>query len=344
MKHFFPFLSTLILISILVHSFPMISASAQQHDTFASAQLLSANHSVSVCILAYASEYFYFRPYQGYNSTVSRYQITLSDISSLTISLYDDQGITKKLSSFRSDGTAYVTCTDISPQTGRYFLVLRNQTKQNIQISVCIQPITAQTPAGSSSPVCQRAIKPTAKPKARDQSKPKARSQKSPPKTQAPKSKKTSSPKHTSCPYRSAKDKSASDAGTTTHLENSPHPNFILRTNSPIPATAHQKNADHTPYPDSSPYHYFANPSSRSSLNLSRHFFRISTGYSMAIPEILNIDPLIRQTVVYENMTPEHIALQNGIVYAKSSGLAVIKLKFQTHTSSCTLYIQDKDQ
>ncbi len=340
MKHFFPFQTTLLIFSIFLYAFSMIPVSAHQHDSFASAQLLSTNRSVSAVIPAYASEYFYFHPSQGHNSAVSKCQIKLSDITSLTVSLYDDQGSAKKLSSSLSGGSTYMTCTEISPKSSRYFLVLHNNTKQEIKITIDIHPLTNQETDHASKPTPQGTRGSTAKQKSPNRSTPKTGQKKKTQKATVPKGKKTSS-KPTSSPHSSAGNHPVATPKSTAYSKSTGKSKSQLSTISPNPTVIHKEKSSNVPTPDSLPYNPTPSPLSRSSFDLSTHFFRMSKGYSIAISEALNINQLANQDIIYQNLTSERITLQNGIVYAKSPGLAVIKIQSRSHTSSCTLLIQD---
>lgn len=301
MKHFFPFFIATLIFCILLDILPTVPVFAHQYDSFASAGLLSMEDPVSITIPACASEYYYFEPSHETNDTLLTYQVEVLYGTQLELSLYDSQGTLIKLISGTNGNNISLDYTEISLSQSRYFLQLHNMTKQDLRIQIYIH--------------CSNVI--TA----------------------------TDAPQDT--PKTATKRKKASDAKSTHKPSNTDKP---INTNTPAPKSKYgtnqsdsginQKSPDTSAKPTITPQKNTSDPDTKSIIAISSHFLRMSTGHSMSLPDALKIKDISWQKLQYENITPEKISLQNGIIYTKNSGLAVILIHYGTYTTSCTLYIQ----
>lgn len=368
MKHFFPFLTIILILCLLLHTSPIRSVSAQQHNSFASAKELSLDHSVSVSLPANATEYYYFTSLQLTDHTNQKYQIAISEANSLSISIYDDQGSSvhlKQTSTSASHWTGYID--NISDNT-RFFLVLQNQTEQDLSISLSVQLLCSSTAAPKSSGNTQKSV--TAKP----DKKTKTTSNRKKATTQKPKKKsgQTSTPKTKRTPTPQSTTGQISDTKTDTpRPQNTSRHNSSPRTGSSpkVPDNSEQSSSIPKAAPTISGYpagtetalpkytpnnqnttlsttEYYSDDStnhSRSNSILFTHFFRMSAGFSISAFELLSMDPSDRE-ITLETLTPEKLSLQNNIIYAKTPGLAVMKIYSGNDITSCTIYIQESQE
>lgn len=348
MKHFFPFLIIVLILCMLLHNNSILSVSAQQHNSFASAKSLSLDHPVSISLPANATEYYYFSSLQQTTDhTELKYQITLSEADSLLISAYDDQGEAVNLKQTNTDishWTGYIN--NISNNT-RFFLVLHNQTEQYISTNLMVKSFTATV-----TPKPDNKTKKTATVKPDKKSKPTSGSQKATMKKpeKAPRHTPVSKEKHTQPPKSTARQNFNTKHAATQKPRGKSGQNSNTKTSTPIPQkisrhTSKSKkesipNNQNTPLPTSEYYSNYPMNHSRSNLILSTHFFRMSAGYSISAFELLPINSS-ESEITLETMTPENLSLQNNIIYAKTPGLAVIKIYFGNDITSCTIYIQD---
>ncbi|MDE6851426.1 MAG: hypothetical protein K2J67_02915 [Lachnospiraceae bacterium] len=345
MKRFFPFLATLLLLCVLLHTFPKISVSAQQHLSFASAKYLSLDQSVSTTLPANASEYYYFLSLQSTYPVNQQYQIVLSRAESLSVSVYDDQGSTvnlKKTSTGTSNWTGSIN--NIS-DSERFFLVLHNQSKQDITLQLSVKSL--HSPAVTASPISGNKVKNTATVKPGKKNSPSFI-----PKTAATK-KPRNTPKYsfrpktatTKIPQNTSKQTSSSNTSIGQKPQLTPgqtyfpkaaatrKPRNISRQHSTTPTTV-------TPCPIVTPADKDYHAISRSNSILAKHFFRMTTGYSISAFELLSTH-LSESGLTLENVTPETISLQNNIIFARTNGLAVIRIHYNNETTSCTIYVQN---
>ena len=348
MKHFFPFLIILLFLCVLLHNSSILSVSAQQHTSFASAESLLLDHSVSISLPANATVYYYFSSLQQTTDhTGQKYQITLSEADSLLISAYDDQGRAVNIKQTNTDishWTAYINA--ISNNT-RFFLVLHNQAKQCVSTNLMVKPFTATaTPKPNSSTRKAATIKPEkrSKPTSGSQKTTMKKPEKSPRHTPVSKTKQTKPTKGTSRQNFNTKHAATQKPRDTSRQ------NANIKTSTPIPektprhASSPKKesiaNNQNMPLPTSEYYSNYPMNHSRSNLILSTHFFRMSAGYSVSAFELLPIHSS-ESKITLETMTPENLSLQNNIITAKTPGLAVIKIYSDNNITSCTIYIQE---
>lgn len=329
MKHFFPFLMIPFILCILLSISPMIPANAQQHDSFASAQHISVNQTITVTIPANASEYYYFHSLQTTKSTGQKYQIRLTDATSLSVSIFNDRSSMIDFTQSKSNAGLWIASFKGSSDNDRFFLLLHNETAQDVVTRLSIKHCTLPTATASPKPTLhqpKKAATPYPHKKIRQTSTPKCSEKKSKPKTSA-------------------------------IIKNSPVPKFspvpktgriLSRTATPVPShdpevtpgQRHTEKDTETQKPETTPDNQSIPTPVRSDDFLSSHFFRMSAGYSISLFELTQIDnPDI--DIKYENITPKTISLQNNIIYAKTAGLAVIRIYCNNFTTSCTIYIQD---
>ena len=382
MKHFFPFLTIPLILCVLLYTSPMVSVSAQQHNSFASAKSISLDHSVSISLSANVTEYYYFTSLQSADYSNQKYQITLSDADSLSVSAYDDQGSPVNLKQTNTSTSYWTGYIDNISNNTRFFLVLQNQTKQDVSIRLSISLFCSVTAAPKSDSNTQKAttVKPDKKSKPSSSSK-KTTTQKPKKKTEqtsAPKttSRQNSSTKHTATQNPRSTSEQASDKKATTatkqqnisrHTSDSKEVDTqksvnnsgnysISKGTTPVPKTTPTINGSSAGTETSLPeytsnnqnmtlptpeYHSdYSMNHSRSNSILSTHFFRISAGYSISAYELLPIDSS-NSEITLETMTPTNLSLQNNIIYAKTPGLAVIKICSGNAITSCTIYIQE---
>lgn len=289
MNKFFPFpiLAAIILGTFLTLAY-FTSAYAQQHDSPASAQKLDANHSISLTLPAYATEYFYFSLSNVGDNTP---MITLSDSSRIHIQLYDSREVSLKYSISSSH---IITFCDSLSSGERYFLKLDNQSSQDKKVKITL---------GYTA-------KPEETANAKKSTKPK--------KTVKPKT--STRVRQTAKPVATPKDIPRLQKGTASI--HTPKPTTSL-------ALTPQKSAKPTT----------ANPNSKSDSLLSTHFLRIKAGSSLAIAEALNLSEKA-SSLSYRSIFSDRISIQNGILYARSPGIAVIEIAGNNFKSSCTICIQ----
>lgn len=368
MKHFFPFLVITLMLCALLHSSSILSVSAQQNNSFASAKSLSLDRSVSISLPANASEYYYFTSLQSTDHIGQKYQITLSEADLLSVSAYDDQGSPvnlKQTSITKSYCTGYID--HISNNT-RFFLVLYNQTEQNISFHLSVKSFHSATAAPKNDNNIKKAA--TAKPDKKTSSDSKKITTKKQRNTSASKDKHTQIPKATSrqnsgtksaTPKTQNKSRYSSNSkteGTQTSKNNSKDSSIskgttsVPRTTPAInkyPADSKTTLPEYTPnnqittQPTPEYYSDYPMNHSRSNSILSTHFFRMSAGYSISAFELLPIDSA-NSEITLETMTPDNLSLQNNIIYAKRPGLAIIKIYSDNDITSCTIYIQETQE
>lgn len=322
MKHFFPLLTIAFILCVLSGIFPVISVYAQQQHSFASAQDLPVNQTISMTIPANASEYYYFHSLQ---STGQTYQIKLSKAKALLVSLYNDQGTYLNPDRSISNASAWTGFYKIGSANGRFFLVLHNQSTQDIVTQISIK---------TDRPT------PTASPKSVDRKHRKTPS----PKPTGRKHKKTVSPRPADHNYKKTPSPSPSPKNRQTPIpqqpgrKGSPAPSPPSDTSSAVKQQHPERN---TATPKTTPNKQHMQTPGRSDFILSTHFFRMNTGYSISLPALIQAKDS-DNTIRYENVTPDLVSLQNNILYTKNSGIAVIRILTGTSTTSCTIYIQDE--
>lgn len=359
MKHFFPFLIIPFILCILLHTFSIVPVSAQQHNSFASARYLSLDRSISIVLPANDSAYYYFLSLHPTDSVKQRYQLTISEADSLSVSVYDDQGSAISLKK-TSIGTFHWYSGNI-PEHTRFFLELHNQTKQDITLILSVKSLdthTATVTPKSGNNVTVKSGQKT--------------SQATPSKSEtAQKSRNSSKQKSNSKSKATRKPRNSSKYASNSRSTSSPEPWDSSKYSSNSKSTSNQKPWDSSRHatdskstskqkiqdiarPTSSSDNQNTNPQtsdhysnnqknqtiSRSKPILSKHFFRMSAGYSISVFELLAIDST-ESGLKIETLTPETISLQNNIIYAKTTGLAVIQIHYNNYNTSCTIYIQD---
>ncbi len=332
MKHFFPFLAIPFILCLLLHLFPEISVSAQQHNSFASAKYLSLDQSVSIILPANASEYYYFSSFSTLNRPNSRYQITISGTTSLSISAYDDQGSALHLTETAANASDWTGCIRNAPDSTRFFLMLHNQTKQDLSLRLSVKALRSHSAVTSkNSNNAKKAATEKPNRKSRRTSRPKAAAAHHSPKQP----KRTQKPKVTATPVYSEIPRQKSFRPKVTITQSPPPDQKSENTSSKNTA------ASQSPEPSTTEYQFdHTTNHSRSDFMLSKHFFRITAGRSISAFELLSIDPPDNE-IKLESLTPKTILLQDNIIYAKTSGLAVIRIYCSHYTTSCTVYIQD---
>lgn len=359
MKHFFPFLIIPFILCILLHTFSIVPVSAQQHNSFASARYLSLDRSISIVLPANDSAYYYFLSLHPTDSVKQRYQLTISEADSLSVSVYDDQGSAISLKK-TSIGTFHWYSGNI-PEHTRFFLELHNQTKQDITLILSVKSLdthTATVTPKSGNNVTVKSGQKTSQAtpsksetaqKSRNSSKQKSNSKSKATRKPRNSSKYASNSKSTSSPEPWDSSKYSSNSKSTSNQK----PWDSSRHATDSKSTSKQKIQD-IARPTSSSDNQNTNPQtsdhysnnqknqtiSRSNPILSKHFFRMSAGYSISVFELLAIDSTESRLKI-ETLTPETISLQNNIIYAKTTGLAVIQIHYNNYNTSCTIYIQD---
>lgn len=357
MKHFFPFLTIILILCLLLHTSPIRSVSAQQHNSFASAKYLSLDHSVSISLPANATEYYYFTSLQP---TDQKYQITLSEADSISISAYDDQGSTVQLKQTGTNTSHWTGYIDNISNNARFFLVLQNQTEQDLNISLAVTMFRTATATPQSDSNAKKAAtaKPNKKPKSSTNTKKETTQKSKSGQFSTPKAKNTQKPRNVSKqnpytktnsprPKNTFRYNSSSRTGNTSNPRNdSTYSSSVPKTSptaSGYPANTETALPEYTPNNQNTTPEYYSDDSmnhSRSNSILSTHFFRMSAGYSISAFELLSIN-LSASEIILETLTPEKLSLQNNIIYAKSPGIAVIKIHFGNDITSCTIYIQE---
>ncbi|MDE6567613.1 MAG: hypothetical protein K2K70_07765 [Lachnospiraceae bacterium] len=316
MKHFFPFLTVLLILCVLLHNSFISSVSAQQHNSFASAKSLSLDHSVSISLPANATEYYYFYSLQLTDYTDQKYQITLSDASSISVSAYDDQGSAVNLKQADTSASHWTGYIDNISNNTRFFLLLHNQAEQDVSIRLSVKRFRSAKATPKSNKSAKKAA--TAKPDKK--SKPSSSTKKST--TQKPKNSPASKVNHTQIPQNTSRQNFGTKLATTQKPRN---------ISGQLPDTKATTSKPQSNYPMNH---------SRSNSILSTHFFRMSVGYSISAFELLPINSSDSQ-IILESLTPEKLSLQNNIIYTKATGLAVIKIYSGNDITSCTIYIQE---
>lgn len=338
MKLIFPLLTISLIICAMRYPFSTISASAQQHHSFASARCLSMEQPVSFMIAANASEYCYFISLHSQKNT-KNYQITISDSSSISISAYNDQGNLVPMKTSRTDGSTWTGSLNPVADSKRFFLVLQNLSKKDISVQLSVQnhSVSTSTPFQKS----QNNNTGSATKKPRQTSKPKT--------TAAPKRSKspqTYTPKNTATsehlPKKSQQSSVPKATADSRCVPKKPQQSF--RHNTKKPQDRQNKSSAHpssisSPQPknDTSQTNHVP---FRSNSILSSHFVRMSAGYSVSAFELLPIH-LPENEITLKTLTPDLLSLQNNIIYAKKSGLAVLCILYNGHTTTCTIYIQE---
>ena len=346
MKHFFPFLTIILILCVLLHNNFISSVSAQQHNSFASAKPLSLNHSVSISLPANATEYYYFSSLQLTDHTDQKYQITLSEASSISVSAYDDQGSSVNLKQADTSASHWTGYIDNISNNTRFFLLLHNQTEQDVSLRLSIKLFLSAT----STPKSNKSAKKTTTAKPDKKSKPISDTKKST--TQKPKNTPASKVYHTQIPQSSDKQNFGTKLTTQKPQNTSGQysdEKIVTPKSQDIPQHNSSSNAEgtpnnkNTPLPTSNYYSNYPMNHSRSNSILSTHFFRMSVGYSISAFELLQINSSNSQ-ITLESLTPEKLSLQNNIIYAKATGLAVIKIYSGNDITSCTIYIQESPE
>lgn len=359
MKHFFPFLIIPFILCILLHTFSIVPVSAQQHNSFASARYLSLDRSISIVLPANDSAYYYFLSLHPTDSVKQRYQLTISEADTLSVSVYDDQGSAISLKK-TSIGTFHWYSGNI-PEHTRFFLELHNQTKQDITLTFSVKVFDTHTatvtPKPSSNAIAKSAQKNSQATPSKSKAIQRSRSsskQKSNSKSKAtrkpknsfkhaPNSKSASSQKPRDSSNRTSNSESASKQKTRDSSNRASNSKSASKQKIQDIARPTSSSDNQNTNPQTSD-HYSNNQKnqtiSRSKPILSKHFFRMSAGYSISVFELLAIDST-ESGLKIETLTPETISLQNNIIYAKTTGLAVIQIHYNNYNTSCTIYIQD---
>ena len=310
MNKFFPLPILAALLGAFLILAHFTSAYAQQHDSPASAQQLNADHPISLMLSAYATEYFYFfLP----NTEDSIPTITLSDSSGIHIQLYDSRESSLK---YAISSSHIITFRDSLSAGERYFLKLSNQSSQNKKLKITlrytVEPKETAKPKKSARPKISTKPKKSVKPKA------------------------STKPKEALKPKTSTKPKISGKATKTTI-----HTPKLIATPTSAPTPAPQKSANPknflTPTKPTNPT--TTSPNSKSNFLLSTHFLRIKAGTSLAIAEALNLSEE-SSSLSYQSVFSDRISIQNGILYARSPGIAMIKIVGDNFKSSCTICIQ----
>lgn len=355
MKHFFPFLAITLILCVLLHSSSILSVSAQQYSSFASAKSLSMDHSVSISLPANVTEYYYFSSLPSTDYTDSKYQLTLSETDSVSISAYDDQGSPVNIKQTGTSAPHWTGYIDNVPDNTRFFLVLHNQTEQDISLYLSVNLFHSATAAPKSDDSAKTAV--TAKPDKKTTSGSRKTSTEKSEKNSKQKTKCTQIPEKASKPKTKHTQK---DPGTTRQSSgiSTTSPNIYKRATSPPETTLkinkypsnkktalaeHAPNEQATPHPTPEYYSDHLMNHSRSNSILSTHFFRMSAGYSISAFELLPINSS-HSNITLETITPEKLSLQNNIIYAKAPGLAIIKIHSGNDITSCTIYIQESQE
>lgn len=375
MKLIFPLLTISLIICAMRYPFSTISASAQQHHSFASARYLSMEQPVSFMIAANASEYCYFISLHSQKNT-ENYQITISDSSSISISAYNDQGNVVPMKTSRTDGSTWTGSLNPVADSKRFFLVLQNLTKKDVSVQLSVQNHSASTSTPSqksqnnNTGSATKRPRQTSKPKTTTTKKPSKNSQKHfiPKATVVPqrlpkRSWQSSVPKTTAAPNRSKSPQTYTPKNTATseHLPKKSQQSSVPKATADsrcVPKKPQQSFRHNTKKPQNRQNKSFAHPSSisspqpkndtsqtnhvpfRSNSILSSHFVRMSAGYSVSAFELLPIH-LPENEITLKTLTPDLLSLQNNIIYAKKSGLAVLCILYNGHTTTCTIYIQE---
>lgn len=339
MKLFFPLLTILLMFGAMRYPFSMISASEQQHHSFASARYLSMERPVSFTIAANASEYCYFDSLHPQKETGS-YQITISDSSSISVSAYNDQGNIVPLKTGRSDGSTRTDSLDPISDNQRFFLVLQNLSKKDVSVQLSVQSHFVSTTTPSQKTQNKNTVIATKKP--RQTSKPKSVTTKKPSKNPQ----KTFVPKATVDSQRLPKKSRQSSVPKATAASQCVPPKnwHSSRHHTETPQDLQNKSSAR-PSPISSPQpkrntNQSNHAPSRSNSILSSHFVRMSTGRSVSAFELLPIH-LPESKITLKTLTPDLLSIQNNIIYAKKSGLAVLRIHCKGRTTTCTIYIQE---
>lgn len=340
MKLIFPFLTISLFLGAMRYPLSSISASEQQHHSFASARCLSMDQPVSFTIAANASEYCYFdspHPLTGMGS----YHITISNSSSVSVSAYNDQGNVVPFKANGTNGSTWTGSLHSISDNKRFFLALQNLSKKDVSVQCTVQNHTLSTSPpfqksqNNSTDSVTKKPRQTSKPKSATMKNPSKKPQRSsPPKTTvAPPhfSKKpwhSSTPKYTPAPRRKKsqpadlpKSTATSESSSIKSQKSSARP-FPTRSSHPKSNT---NQIDHT--------------LSRSNFFLSSHFVRMSAGYSISAFKLLSIQ-LQENDLALETLTPNLLSIQNNIIYAKKSGLAILRILYDDRTTTCTIYIK----
>lgn len=351
MKHFFPFLTIILILCVLLHNSFISSVSAQQHNSFASAKPLSLDHSVSISLPANATEYYYFSSLQLTDHTDQKYQITLSEASSISVSAYDDQGSAVNLKQADTSASHWTGYIDSISNNTRFFLLLHNQAEQDVYIRLSVKLFRSAKATPKSNKSAKKAA--TAKPDKK--AKPSSSTKKST--TQKPKNSPASKVNHTQIPQSTSRQNFGTKLATTQKPrntsrqysdekivtpkpQNTSHHNSGSNNEEGTPNKQNTPKIQNTPLPTSNDYSNYPMNHSRSNSILSTHFFRMSVGYSISAFELLPINSSDSQ-IILESLTPEKLSLQNNIIYTKATGLAVIKIYSGNDITSCTIYIQE---
>ncbi len=342
MKLIFPLLTISLILGTMRYPISTVSASAQQHHSFATARNLYMEQYVSVTIAANASEYCYFHSLHSQKDTES-YQITVSNSSSISISAYNDQGNMVSFKTSETSGSTWTGSLNCELGNERFFLVLQNLSKKDVSIQLLVQNQSVSTNPPSRRPYNGSTGSATKKP--RKTSRPKNCSTKKP----SQKPRKTSRPKTFSSkkPQNSFAPKNIVDppclpkkSGQSSkkyqrafpHNTEIPKDNLNKSSAKPSPTNATRPKTD-TKQPNHTLF--------RSNSIVSSHFVRMTEGYSVSAFELLPIY-LPENQFTLESLTPDFLSLQNNIIYAKKSGLGVLRIQYYGHTTTCTLYIQKK--
>lgn len=322
MNKLFPLL---ILAAIILGTFLTLayftSAYAQQHDSPASAQKLDANHPISLTLPAYATEYFYFSLPNVEDNIPT---ITLSDSSGIHIQLYDSREVSQKYSISSSHK---ITFCDSLSSGERYFLKLSNQSSQDIKIKVTLN----YTAKSKESVNTQKVVKPQKSVKPKKTVKPKTSTRT----RQTEKPKKSIKKKNSTKPKTTIKSKRQKNSGNAAKITNT----TAIHTPKPQKKTSLKPTTSLALTPQKSADPITTNPNSKSNFLLSTHFLRIKAGTSLAIAEALNLSEK-SSSLSYQCIFSNRLSIQNGILYAKSSGIAVIEITEDNFKSSCTICIQ----
>lgn len=376
MKLIFPLLTISLILGAIQYHLSTISASAQQHHSFANARNLPMEQFVCITIAANASEYCYFHSLHPQKDTQG-YQITVSNSSLVSISAYNDQGSIVSFKTCETNASTWTGYLNSDLDNGRFFLVLQNLSNRDVPVQLSVQNhsfvtnSTSQKPQNDSTDSATKKPRKTSKPKTCTTKKPSKKPQKSfalKPTVDPPyipeKSGQSSTPKNTA-PCKSKKSpqaytaksasasskslpkktqKSSTSKATTDSRDFPKNNQKVFPHNTGKPKNISDKSFDQ-PLPINSTRPKSDTDQSnqtlfRSNSILSSHFFRMSKGYSVSAFKLLPIH-LPENQFTLENLTPDFLSLQNNIIYAKKSGLAVIRIQYQNRTTTCTLYIQE---
>lgn len=333
MNKFFPLpipvhrnLSFLILAALLGASLTLVyftSAYARQYDSPASARKLDAAHPISFMLPAYATEYFYFSlP----NTEGSIPTIVMSNSSKIHIQLFDSR---ERALKYAISSSHVITFRDSLSKGEHYFLKLSNRSSQDKKLKIVLRYTEkAKEAAGAKKTTKAKnsvKTKPSTKPKISTKAKTSAKVK------PVSNSKSTTNSQTSTKPITSANAKNSTKNSDDTTIY-TPKPTMIV---TPTPKAI----ITPTQIPKKSTNQAITDPNSKSNFLLSTHFLRIKAGTSLAIAEALNLSEE-SSSLSYQCIFSDKISIQNGILYSRSPGIAVIEIAGDNFKSSCTICIQ----